>query len=53
MSEVQKPWRIWISFGSVDFCQKMNTSIIDMSNELRVKFPEDSIRLLEKFTVGG
>ena len=24
-----------------------------MSNELRVKFPEDSVRLLEKFTVGG
>ena len=41
--------------GSVRISVKENEyiSTIDMSNELRVKFPEDSIRLLEKFTVGG
>ena len=41
--------------GSIRISVKENEyiSTIDMSNELRVKFPEDSIRLLEKFTVGG
>jgi multidrug efflux pump subunit AcrB len=41
--------------GSVRISVKENDHIstIDMSNELRKKFPEDSIRLLEKFTVGG
>ena len=41
--------------GSVRISVKENDHIstIDMSNELRVKFPEDSVRLLEKFTVGG
>ena len=41
--------------GSIRISVKENNHIstIDMSNELRVKFPEDSIRLLEKFTVGG
>ena len=41
--------------GSVRISVKENDfiSTIDMSNELRAKFPEDSIRLLEKFTVGG
>ena len=41
--------------GSVRISVKENDHIstIDMSNELRLKFPEDSVRLLEKFTVGG
>ena len=41
--------------GSIRISVKENDHIstIDMSNELRVKFPEDSVRLLEKFTVGG
>ena len=41
--------------GSIRISVKENDHIstIDMSNELRAKFPEDSIRLLEKFTVGG
>ena len=41
--------------GSVRISVKENEfiSTIDMSNELRVKFPEDSVKLLEKFTVGG
>ena len=41
--------------GSLRISVKENDHIstIDMSNELRVKFPEDSVRLLEKFTVGG
>ena len=41
--------------GSIRISVKENNHIstIDMSNELREKFPKDSIRLLEKFTVGG
>ena len=41
--------------GSIRISVKENDHIstIDMSNELRVKFPVDSVRLLEKFTVGG
>jgi multidrug efflux pump subunit AcrB len=41
--------------GSIRISVKENDHIstIDMSNELRAKFPEDSVRLLEKFTVGG
>jgi multidrug efflux pump subunit AcrB len=41
--------------GSVRISVKENDHIstIDMSNELRAKFPEDSVRLLEKFIVGG
>jgi len=41
--------------GSVRISVKENDHIstIDMSNELRLKFPDDSVRLLEKFTVGG
>ena len=41
--------------GSIRISVKENDHIstIAMSNELRVKFPEDSVRLLEKFTVGG
>ncbi len=41
--------------GSIRISVKENDHIstIDMSNELRSKFPQDSIRLLEKFIVGG
>ena len=41
--------------GSVRISVKENEHIstIDMSNELKKKFPKDSTRFLEKFTVGG
>jgi len=41
--------------GSIRISVKENDHIstIDMSNELKAKFPKDSTRLLEKFAVGG